>query len=207
MDCSLPGSSIHGIFQARVLEWGAIAFSAHESRMYFNKEDVVHIYNGIFNSVSSITQSWSIAQSCLTLCDPMDCSMPGLPVYHQLPELAQTHVQSIQWVMSSNHLILCCTLFLPPSIFPSIRVFSKASVLCIRWPKHWSFGCNISPYNEYSGLISFRMDWLDLLADQGTLKSLLQHHSSKASILWHSAFFIVQFSHPYMTTGKTEPFD
>jgi len=106
-------------------------------------------------------------------------------------------------VMPSNHLILCHPLLLPPSVFPSIRVFSSESVLCIRWPKYWSFSFSISPYNEYSVLISFRMDWLDLLAVQGNLKSLLQHHSSKASILWHSAFFIVQLSHPYMTTGKT----
>ena len=105
--------------------------------------------------------------------------------------------------MPSNHLILCHPLLLPPSIFPSIRVFSNESVLCIRWPKYWSFNFSISPSNEYSGLISFRMDWLDLLAVQGTLKSLLQHHSSKASILEHSAFFIVQLSHPYMTTRKT----
>jgi len=105
--------------------------------------------------------------------------------------------------MPSNHLILCCPLLLPPSIFPSIRVFSNESVLCIRWPKYWSFSFSTSLPNEYSGLISFRMNWLDLLAVQGTLKSLLQHHISKVSILWHSAFFIVQFSHPYMTTGKT----
>ena len=105
--------------------------------------------------------------------------------------------------MPSNHLILCCPLFLPPSIFPSIRVFSIESVLHIRWPKYWSFSFSISPYNEYSGLISFRLDWLDLLAVQGTLKSLIQHHSSKASILQCSAFFTVQLSHPYMTTGKT----
>ena len=103
--------------------------------------------------------------------------------------------------MPSNHLILCHPLLLPPSIFP--RVFSNKSVLHIRWPKYRSFSFNISPSNEYSGLVSFRMDWLDLLAVQGTLKSLLQHHTSKASILWHSAFFIVQLSHPYMTTGKT----
>ena len=102
-----------------------------------------------------------------------------------------------------TNLILCHPLFLLPSIFPSIRVFSNESALCIRWPKYWRFSFNISPSNEHSGLISFRMDWLDLLAVQGTLKSLLQHHSSKASILWHSAFFIVQLSHPYMTTGKT----
>ena len=106
-------------------------------------------------------------------------------------------------VMPSNHLILCCPLLLLPSIFPSIRVFSKESVLLITWPKYWSFNFSISPSNAYSGLISFRMDWLDLLAVQGTLKSLLQHHSSKASILQHLPFFIVQLSHPYMTTGKT----
>ena len=105
--------------------------------------------------------------------------------------------------MPSNHLILCRPLLLLPSIFPSIRVFSDESALRIKWPKYWSFSFNISPSNEYSGLISFRMDWFELLAVQGTLKSLLQHPSSKASILWHSAFFIVQLSHPYMTTGKT----
>ena len=110
---------------------------------------------------------------------------------------------SIESVRQSNHLILCRPLLLPPSIFPSIRVFSKESVLHIWWPKYWSFSFNISPYNEYSELTSFRMDWLDLLAVQGTLRSLLQHHSSKASILRLSAFFIVQLSHPYMTTGKT----
>ena len=110
---------------------------------------------------------------------------------------------SIEPVMPSNHLILCHPLLLLPSIPPSIRVFSNESALCIRWPKYWSFSFNISPSNEHSGLISFRMDWLDLLAVQGTVKSLLQHHSSKASILWHSAFFIVQLSHPYVTTGKT----
>ena len=105
--------------------------------------------------------------------------------------------------MPSNHLILCCPLLLLPSIFPSIRVFSNVSVLCIRWPKYWSFSFSISPSNDYSGLISFRIDWLDLLAVHGTLKSLLQHRSSKAPILWCLAFFIVQLSHPYMTTGKT----
>ena len=112
-------------------------------------------------------------------------------------------LMSIELVMPSNHLILCCPLLLPSSIFPSIRVFSNESVLHIRWPKYWSFSFTISLSNEHPGLISFRMDWLDLLAVQGTLKSLLQHHSSKASILRHSAFFIVQLSHPYMTTGKT----
>ena len=111
--------------------------------------------------------------------------------------------QLISIEMQSNHLILCHPLLLPPSIFPSIRVFSSESVLCIRWPKYWSFSFSINPSNEYSGLISFRIDWLDLLAAQGTLKSLLEHHSSKASILQCSAFFIVQLLHPYMSTGKT----
>ena len=113
-------------------------------------------------------------------------------------------LMSFDLVMPCNHLILCHPLLLPPSIFPSIRVFCKESVLCIRWPKYWSFSFSISPSNEHPGLISFRMDWLDPLAGQGTLKSLLQHHSSKASILQCSAFFIVQLSHPYMTTGKTK---
>ena len=117
--------------------------------------------------------------------------------------LSLLRLMSIESVMPSNHLILCHHLLLPPSIFPSIRVFSNESVLPITWPKYWSFSFNISPSNEYSGLISFRMDWLDLLAVQGTLKSLLQHHSSKASILQCSALFIVQLSHPYETTGKT----
>ena len=143
----------------------------------------------------------SVQYSCLVRSNslrPMDCST--------LASLSNTNSQSllklmsIEPVMPSNHLILCCPLLLPPSIFPSIRVLSNESVLCIRWPKYWSFSFSISPSN---GLISFRMDWLDLLAVQGTLKSFLQHHSSKASILQHSAFFIVQLSHPCMTTGKT----
>ena len=113
---------------------------------------------------------------------------------------------SIELVMPSNHLILCCPLLLLPSIFPNIRVFSNESTLHIRWPKYWSFSFTISPSSEHPGLVSFRMDWLDLLAVQGTFKSLLQHHSSKASILQCSAFFIVQLSHPYMTTGKTIAF-
>ena len=133
----------------------------------------------------------------MTLCDPMDCSTPGFPV---LPHLKLISIES---VMPSNHLILCHPLLLLLSIFLSIRVFSNESALCIKWPKYWSFSFNFSPSNEYSGLISFRMDWLDLLAVQGSLKSLLQHHSSKASLLQHSAFFMVQISHPYMTTGKT----
>ena len=129
----------------------------------------------------------------------MNCSMPGLPVHHQLLEFTQT--VSSESVMPSNHLILCRSLLLLLSIFPSIRVFSNQLALCIRWPKYWSFSFSIHPSSEYSGLISFRMDWLDLLAVQGTL--LLQHHSSEASILRHSAFFTVQLSYPYMATGKT----
>ena len=130
----------------------------------------------------------------------MDCSTPGFPVCHQLLELAQTH--SKESGLPSNHLILCRPLLLP-SIFPSIRVFSTESVLHIKWPKYWSFSFSLSPSNEHPGLNSFRMNWLDLLAVQGTLKSLLQHHSSKASILQCSAFLTAQLSHPYMTTGKT----
>ena len=123
------------------------------------------------------------------------------PVHHNSWSLLK--IISIELVMPSNHLILCHPLLLPSSISPSIRVFSNKSALHIRWPNYWSFSFKISPSNEYSGLISFRTDWLDLLAVQGTLKSLLQHHSSKAPILWCSTFFIVQLSHPYMTTGKT----
>ena len=126
------------------------------------------------------------------------CPSPTARVYPNCQSLPM----SIELVMPSNHLILCHPLFLLPSIFPSIRDFSNESALCIRWPKYWGFSFNISPSNEHPGLISFRMDWLDLLEVQGTLKSLLQHHSSKASILWCSAFFIVHFSHQYMTTGK-----
>ena len=146
----------------------------------------------MFSSVQSLSR--------VRLCNPMECSTPG--------SLSITNSQSLlklmsKSVMPSNHLILCHPLLLLPSIFPSIRVFPNESVLCIRWPKDWSFNFSISPSNEYSKLISFRMNWLDLLAVQGALKSLLQHHSSKASILLHSAFFVVQLSCPYMTTGKS----
>ena len=143
----------------------------------------------------------SVTQLCPTLCNPMDCSVPGLPVHHQLLEFTQTHVHWVGSAIQPSH----------PLSSPSPPAFSLSqhqslflmSVLCIRWPKYWSFSFSISPSNEYSGLISFRMDWLDLLAVQGILKSLLQHHSSKPSIFRCSAFFIVQLSHPYMTTGKT----
>ena len=131
----------------------------------------------------------------------MNRSTPDLPVHHRLPEFTQTHVHQVS--ESSSHLILCCPRLLLPPIPPSIRVFSNESTLHLRWPKYWSFSFSISSSNEHPGLIFFRMDWLDLLAVQGTLKSLLQHHSSKALILQCSAFFTVQLSHPYMTTGKT----
>ena len=152
------------------------------------------------HSTKHRVQFSSVAQSCLTLCDPMNCSTPGFPVLTN--SQSSLKLMSIESVMPSSHLILCHPLLLPPSIFPSIRIFSNESVLHIRWPKYWTFSFSISPSNEYSGLISFRMDWLDLLAVQGTLKSLLQHNS-KALILWRSAFFIVQLSHPYMTSRKT----
>ena len=131
----------------------------------------------------------------------MDYSTPGLPVHHQLPELAQTHVHWVGDAIQPSHPL--SPLLFPSSIFPSTRVFSNESALCIRWPKYWSFSFSISPSSGYSGLISFRIDWFDFLAVQGTHKNLLQHHSSKASILRRSAFFMVQLSHPYMTTGKT----
>ena len=143
----------------------------------------------------------SVTQSCPTLCDPMNSSTPGLPVHHQLPEFTQTHVHRVSDTIQPSHPLSSPS---PPAPNPSQhQVSSNESTLCMRWPKDWSFSFNISPSNEQPGLISFRMDWLDLLAVQGTLKSLLQHHSSKASVLRRSAFFTVQLSHPYMTTGKT----
>ena len=147
----------------------------------------------------SVIKAFSSVQllSRIRLCDPMNPGTPGLPVHHQLLEFTQ------ESVMPSSHLILCRPLLLLPSIPPSIRVFSNETTLCMKWPKYWSFSLSISPSNEHPGLISFRMDWLDLLAVHGTLKNLLQHHSSKASILQCSAFFTVQLLHPYMTTGKT----
>ena len=159
---------------------------------WFERIALKHVHSVQFSSV---------AQSCPTLCNPMNCNTPGLPVHHQFLEFTQTHVH---WVCDaiqpshplSPHLLL-------PSIFPNIWVLSNESAPHTRWPKYWSFSFNISPSNEHPGLISFRMDWLDLLADQETLKSPLQHHSSKASILQHSAFFRLLLSHEYMTTGKT----
>ena len=158
------------------------------------------VRNVVLSVVNKLTYT-SVQFICSVMCNPMNCSMPSLPVHHQLLEF--TKLMSIKSVLPSNHLILCRPLLFLPSIFPSIRVFSNESALNIRWPKYWSFSYNISPSNEHPGLISFRMGWLDLFAVQGTLKSLLQHHSSKASILRCSAFFIIQLSHPYITTGKT----
>ena len=142
----------------------------------------------------------SVAQSCPTLCDPIAARQASLSITNSRSSLKLTSIKS---VMPSSHLILCRPFLLLPPIPPSIRVFSNESTLRMRWPKYWSFSFSIVPSKEIPGLISFRMDWLDLLAVHGTLKSLLQHHISKASILWHSAFFIVQLSHAYMTTGKT----
>ena len=150
-------------------------------------------------AINTSDQIRSVAQSCLTLCNPMNHSTPGLPVHQQLPEFTQTHVHRVSDAIQPSHPLLSLLL---PLIPPSIRVFSNESTLPMRWPKYWSFRFSIIPSKEIPGLM-FRMDWLDLLAVQGTLKSLLQHHSSKASILRRSAFFIVQLSHPYMTTGKS----
>ena len=152
-------------------------------------------------SKSSSVQFSSVAQSCWTLCDPMNRSTPGLPVHHHLPEFTQTHVHRVSDAIQPSHPLSSPS---PPAPTPpSVRVFSNESILRMRWPKYWSVSFSIIPSKEIPRLISFRMDWLDLLAVQGTLKSLIQHHSSKASILQHSAFFTVQLSHPYMTTGKT----
>ena len=143
----------------------------------------------------------SVAQSCLILCDLMNCSTPGLPVHHQLPELTQTHIHRVGDAIQLSHPLTSPS---PPAPNPSQhQSLFHESTLCMRWPKYWSFSFSIIPSKEHSGLISFRMDWLDLLAVQGTLKSLLQHHRSKASILQRSAFLTVQLSHPYMTTGNT----
>ena len=141
----------------------------------------------------------SVGQSCPTLCDPMNRSTPGLPVHHQLPKFTQTYVHRVGDAIQPSHPLSSPS---PPAPSPSQHHGLPMSQLCMRWPKYWSFSFNISPSNEHPGLISFRMDWLDLLAVQWTLKSLLQYHSSKASILQRSAFFTVQLSHPYMTTGK-----
>ena len=152
-----------------------------------------------------MSQFSSVAQPCLTLCNPVDCITPGFPVHHQLPKFAQTHVHRAGDAIQPS--LLCYPLLHLLPIFSSVRVFSNESVFRISWPKYWSFSFSISPSNEYSGLISSRIDWFDLLAVQGTLKNLLQLYSSKRSILWCSAFFMVQVSHSYMTTEKKYSFD
>ena len=165
---------------------------------WIDKEVVVHIHDGIFSSVQSLSHVWLFATPW-TAAHQASLSITNS---QSLPKL-----MSVELVMPSNHLILCRPLLLLPSIFPSIRVFSNESVLHIRWPNYWSFSFSISPSNEYSELISFRIDWFDILAVQGTLKSLLQHHNSKGSILQHSGFFIVQLSHPIHDYWKNHSFD
>ena len=175
------------------------------SILFFRKHHIYRISYFILElhnhvSLGFSVQFSSVAQSCPTLCDSMNHSMPDLPVHHQLPKFTQTHVHLVSDAIQPSHPLSSPS---PPApSLSQIRVFSNESTLCMRWPKYWSFSFSISPSNEHPGLISFRMDWLVLLAIQGTLKSLLQHHSSKASIFRHWAFFTVQLSHPYMTTGK-----
>ena len=189
MDYNLPGSSVYGILQARILEWVAMHFSRGSSR----SRDHIQVFcfsctaSGFFLPMSHLGSLYrtyfccwcfSVTKLCPTLCDPIDYGTPGLPVPHHLLEFAQVHVNLIGEAIQPSHLL--SPLLLLPSFFPSIRVFSSELSLHIRWPKHWSFSFSISPSNEYLGLISFRMDWLDLLAVQGTVKSLPQHYSSKA---------------------------
>ena len=209
MDCSLPGSSAHGILQARILEWLAYPFSRGSS-LPRNRTGVFCIARGFFTSwasreaVSSLLVHFSSVQSLIRVwlfATPWTAArQASLSITNSRSSLKLTCIKS---VMPCSHLILCHPLLLLPPIPPSIRVFSNESTLRMRWPKYWSFSLSISPSKEHPGLISFRMDWLDLLVVQGTLKTLLQHHSSKASIFWRSAFFTAQISHPYMTTGKT----
>ena len=253
MDCSPPGFSVHGILQARILEWVAISFSRGSSwprdltwvsriagrhfNLWANREAhmCVYIYKYINipsllnlpptptpNSQFVIIDVWSVPRNwdnCLLI---YQCKYSSVQFSHSVVSDSVTpwmaacqaslsitnsrsllRLMSIESVMPSNHLIVCHPFLLLPSVFPRIRMFSNESAFCIKWPKYWSFSFSISPSNDYSGLISFRIDWFDLFAVQGTLRSLLQHHSSKASILWFSAFFMVQLLNPYMTTGKT----
>ena len=188
-------ATVHGVTKSYYL---ATQQQQHTNKFFRVKKTVIWTY--FPSNCHPSTQFSSVAQSCPNLCDPMNRSTPGLPVYHQLLEFTQTQVHQVSDAIQPSHLLSSPSL---PPIPPSIRVFSNRSTLHMRWPKYWSFSFSIIPSKETPGLISFRMDWLDLLAVQGTLKSLLQHHPSKASILPHSAFFTVQLSHSYMTTGKT----
>ena len=199
MNYNLPDDSVHRFSHSRILEWGAISFPRRSSWLKIKPASPAlasefFTTKSPFSSVQSLSRVWLFATPRTAACQPSlsitNSRSPPKPM-------------SIVSVMPSNHLIFCCPLLLLSSIFPSIRVFSNESALRIRWPKYWSFSFNISPSIEHSGLVSFRMDWLDFLAVRGTLKSLLQHHRSKASILQCSALFIVQLSHPYMSTGKT----
>ena len=193
LDDSLPASSVYGIDQARLLGWVAIPFSNSILLLLF-----IHLLNKgmrqkqgwLMNKLFSSVQFSSVAQSCPILCDPIDRSTPGLPVHHQLLEPTQTYVHWGSDAIQTSHSLSSPS---PPAFNLSQHqsLFKEELALRMRWPKNWSFSFSISPSNEYPELISFRMDWLDLLAVQGTLKSLLQHHSSKASILWRSAFFTV----------------
>ena len=176
----------------KILSLASLWSCAHPCSNWTEEMGIGFIYTMV-SSVQSLSPVW--------LCDPMDCSMPGLPVHQQLWSLLK--LMSIQLVMPSSCLILCPPLLLLPSIFPSIRVFSNESVPRIRWPKYWRLSFSISPSSEYSGLLSFSLDWLKLLAVHGTLKSLIQHYSLNASIIWYSAFFMVQLSHPLTISGKT----
>ena len=198
MNCSTPGSPVHKISQVRILECIVISFSRGSSRPRgCNHVSCIGrwiLYHWVTSSIQLLSHVQLFANPWTT------AHQASLSITNSQSLLKLMFIES---VMPSNHLILCRSLLLLPSIFPRIRIFSNESVLYIRWPKYWSFSFSISPSNEYSGLISFRMDWLDLLAVQGTLKSLLQYHSSKASILQCSPFFVVQLSHPYVTTGKT----
>ena len=197
-------SSVHGIFKQEY--WNGLSFPfagdlpdpGIEPRSPALQTDSLHLS---YREVLKFTFS-SVAQSYPTLCDPMNCSTWGL--LSIIISWSSFKLMSIESVMPSSHLILCRFLLLLPPIPPSIRVFSNESTPLMRWPKYWSFSLSVSPTNEHPGLISFRIDWLELLAVQGTLKSFLQHYSSKASNLRCSAFFTVQLSHPYMTTGKTK---
>ena len=197
-----PGSSVRGILQARILQWVVISFSRGSSP--FRDQIWVSCIACRSFTIWAIRETWQASAQSLTgvwlFVTPQTAARQASLSIANSQSLLK--LMSIELVMPSNHVILCPPLLFLPKVLPSVKVFSKESVLQITWPKYWSFSFSISPSNEYSGLISFRMDWFDL-AVQGTFKSLLQHHSSKASILQHSAFFIVHLSHPYPTTGKT----